>query len=526
MDSIAILDFGSQYAQIIARRVREAQVYCELFPWDAPMEKILAIHPKGFILSGGPRSAYEPDAPYVQDFIFKTGLPILGICYGMQAMTHALGGEVYPSTSREYGPAEIEKLIPGTMLDAISKVWMSHGDKITRMPQGFIALARSGNSPFAAMGDMQRKYFGVQFHPEVHHTPNGHKLLKHFAVDICGVKPTWTPASIIEDSVARIQKQVGRQRVLAAVSGGVDSSVAAALVHKAIGDQLVAVFVDTGLLRKNEGEQVASAFRDNLHAELITVEASDDFLSALKSVTEPEQKRKIVGEKFIRIFEQQAKQLGQPKFLVQGTIYPDVVESSAADRNKAAKIKTHHNVGGLPEDMEFELVEPLRYLFKDEVRAVGEALGLPQALVWRQPFPGPGLTVRCLGEVTPERVSRLRAADAIFVEELTNAGFLNRRFSGGSMITGPLVVQPALVSQAFVVLLPVRSVGVMGDQRTYQEAAAIRAVTTDDFMTADWARLPHDLLAKVANRIVNEVDGINRVVYDITSKPPATIEWE
>jgi GMP synthase (glutamine-hydrolysing) len=526
MDSIAILDFGSQYAQIIARRVREAQVYCELFPWDAPMEKILGIQPKGFILSGGPRSVYEEHAPYIQKFIFNTGLPILGICYGMQAMTHALGGEVYPASSREYGYAEIEPLMTGTMLDAISKVWMSHGDKITRMPEGFVAMARSGNSPFAAMGDMHRKYFGVQFHPEVHHTPKGYKLLKHFVSDICGVKPTWTPASIIEESVARIQHQVGGQRVLAAVSGGVDSTVAAALVHRAIGDQLVAVFVDTGLLRKNEGEQVASTFRDNLHAELITVEASDEFLSALKGVTEPEQKRRIVGEKFIRVFEAQAKQLGQPKFLVQGTIYPDVVESSAPDRNKAERIKTHHNVGGLPEDMQFELVEPLRYLFKDEVRAVGEALGLPLAMVWRQPFPGPGLTVRCLGEVTPERVSRLRAADAILVEELSNAGLLNRRYSTGSIVTGPLVVEPPLVSQAFVVLLPVRSVGVMGDQRTYQEAAAIRAVTTDDFMTADWARLPQDLLAKVASRIVNEVDGINRVVYDITSKPPATIEWE
>jgi GMP synthase (glutamine-hydrolysing) len=525
MDSIAILDFGSQYAQIIARRVREAQVYCELFPWDAPMGKILSIAPKGFILSGGPRSAYEKDAPYVQEFIFKTGLPILGICYGMQAMTHALGGEVYPSTSREYGYAEIEKLIPGTMLDAISKVWMSHGDKITRMPEGFIALARSGNSPFAAMGDMKRKYFGVQFHPEVQHTSNGHKLLKHFALDICGVKPNWTPTSIIEESVERIQQQVGRERVLAAVSGGVDSTVAAALVHKAIGDQLVAVFVDTGLLRRNEGEQVASTFREYLHAELITVEASDEFFGALKGVIEPEQKRKIVGEKFIRIFEAQAKQAGQPKFLVQGTIYPDVVESSAPDRNKAEKIKTHHNVGGLPEDMQFRLVEPLRYLFKDEVRAVGETLGLPQSMVWRQPFPGPGLTVRCLGEVTRERVSRLQAADAILVEELSNAGFLNRRFSR-SMVTGPLVAEPPLIAQAFVVLLPVRSVGVMGDQRTYQEAAAIRAVTTDDFMTADWARLPHDLLAKVASRIVNEVHGINRVVYDVTSKPPATIEWE
>jgi GMP synthase (glutamine-hydrolysing) len=526
MDSIAILDFGSQYAQIIARRVREAQVYCELFPWDAPIEKILAIQPKGFILSGGPRSVYEDGAPYIQKFIFDTGLPILGICYGMQALTYALGGQVDPSAKREYGPAVIEPTIPGTMLDSISKVWMSHGDRITKLPEGFITLARSGNSPLAAMGDMKRKYFGVQFHPEVHHTPNGQKLLKHFVTDICGAKPTWTPGSIIQDAVERIRKQVGRERVLAAVSGGVDSSVAAALVHKAIGDQLVAVFVDNGLLRKDESGQVASAFRDNLHAELITVDAADEFFAALNGVTEPEQKRRAVGEKFIRIFETQAKQLGLPKFLVQGTIYPDVVESSAPDRNKAEKIKTHHNVGGLPEDMQFELVEPLRYLFKDEVRAVGEALGLPEKLVWRQPFPGPGLTVRCLGEVTPERVSRLRAADAILVEELTKAGLLNRKFSGGTPVTGKLKVEPPAIAQAFVVLLPVRSVGVMGDQRTYQEAVAIRAVTTEDFMTADWARLPDDLLARVANRIVNEVDGINRVVYDITSKPPGTIEWE
>jgi GMP synthase (glutamine-hydrolysing) len=511
MDSIAILDFGSQYAQLIARRVREAQVYCELFPWDAPMERILAIQPKGFILSGGPRSVYEEDAPYIQEFIFKTGLPILGICYGMQALTHALGGQVDASAQREYGPAEIELNLPDTILEGIRKVWMSHGDRITRLPPGFIALARTGNSPLAAMGDMKRKYFGVQFHPEVHHTPNGEKLLQRFVVDICGAKPTWTPASIIDEAVERIRQQVGNERVLAAVSGGVDSSVAAALVHKAVGDQLVAVFVDTGLLRQNEGEQVAAAFRDNLHAELVTVDASDEFFSALAGVTNPEQKRKIVGEKFIRIFEVQAKLLGQPRFLVQGTIYPDVVESSAPDRNKAEKIKTHHNVGGLPEDMQFELVEPLRYLFKDEVRAVGEALGLPERLVWRQPFPGPGLTVRCLGEVTRERVERLRAADAILLEELSKAGFLGKG---------------AETSQAFVVLLPVRSVGVMGDQRTYQEAAAIRAVTTEDFMTADWARLPHDLLARVANRIVNEVEGINRVVYDITSKPPATIEWE
>ena len=511
MDSIAILDFGSQYAQIIARRVREAQVYCELFPWDAPVENILSIHPKGFILSGGPKSVYEPGAPYIQDFIFKTGLPILGICYGMQALTHALGGQVDPSASREYGQAEIQPLISTPLLSDLSLVWMSHGDRITRLPRDFVALARSSNSPFAAMGDLQRKYFGVQFHPEVHHTSHGEKLLKHFVLDVCNARPEWTPKSIIDESVERVQKQVGRERVLAAVSGGVDSSVAAALVHEAIGEQLVAVFVDTGLLRMNEGEQVAAAFRDHLHSELVTVMAGDEFMSALSGVTEPEQKRKIVGEKFIRVFEAQARQLGQPKFLVQGTIYPDVVESSAPDREKAQKIKSHHNVGGLPEDMQFELVEPLRYLFKDEVRAVGEALGLPESVVWRQPFPGPGLTVRCLGEVTRERVSRLRAADAILIEELSKAGFSGKR---------------AETSQAFVVLLPVRSVGVMGDQRTYQEAAAIRAVTTEDFMTADWARLPHDLLARVSSRIVNEVDGINRVVYDITSKPPATIEWE
>ncbi len=511
MNSIAILDFGSQYAQIIARRIREVNVYCELFPWDAPQEKILSIKPKGFILSGGPKSVYEENAPYIQKFILESGLPIFGICYGMQALTHALGGEVNPSSEREFGFAEIEPLVPNTMLDAISKVWMSHGDKVTRLPQGFVPLAKSGNSPYAAIGDLQRKYFGVQFHPEVNHTPNGIELLKHFAIDICGAKPEWTPASIIDESVKRIQAQVGDQRVLAAVSGGVDSSVAAALVHKAIGDQLVCVFVDTGLLRHNEGEQVASAFRGGLGAELITVEASTDFLGALAGITDPEQKRKIVGEKFIRIFEQQAKNIGQPKFLVQGTIYPDVVESSAPDRNKADKIKTHHNVGGLPKDMQFELVEPLRYLFKDEVRLVGEVLGLSESLVWRQPFPGPGLTVRCLGECTPERVSRLRAADAILLEELSKEGFLGKG---------------AKTSQAFMVLLPVKSVGVMGDYRTYQEAAAIRAVVTDDFMTADWARLPYDLLAKVSSRVVNEVDGINRVVYDVTSKPPATIEWE
>jgi GMP synthase (glutamine-hydrolysing) len=388
---------------------------------------------------------------------------------------------------------------------------MSHGDKVTQLPPGFVALAKSGSSPYAAMGDFSRKYFALQFHPEVNHTPGGAALIKHFVVEICGVTPDWTPQSIIDQSVERIRQQVGQNRVLAAVSGGVDSSVAAALVHQAIGDQLVAVFVNTGLLRKNEPEQVVVAFREMLGVELVAVNAADEYFAALAGETDPEKKRKIVGEKFIRIFEKEAKELGQPPFLVQGTIYPDVVESSAPDRNKADKIKTHHNVGGLPEDMTFELVEPLRYLFKDEVRAVGEALGLPSEMVWRQPFPGPGLTVRCLGEVTPERAERLREADAILIQELSAAGLLGKG---------------AGTSQAFVVLLPVRSVGVMGDQRTYQEACAIRAVLTDDFMTADWARIPYEVLAKVSTRIVNEVRGINRVVYDITSKPPATIEWE
>ena len=510
-NSIAVLDFGAQYAQLIARRVREAHVYCELFPWDAPQETIMSINPKAFILSGGPSSVYEEGAPYIQKFVIESGMPILGICYGMQALAHALGGKVDPSAHREFGPAEIQPLIPGTMLDSISTVWMSHGDRITGMPPGFVALAQSNNSPVAAMGDFSRKYFAVQFHPEVRHTPGGTELLRHFVTEIAGVAPDWTPASIIDEAVARIRQQVGGKRVLAAVSGGVDSSVAAALVHKAVGDQLVAVFVDTGLLRKGEPEQVVTTFRNNLGVELVAVNAADEYFTALAGVTEPEQKRRIVGEKFIRIFEQQARALGEPKFLVQGTIYPDVVESSAPDRSQAHKIKTHHNVGGLPKDMTFQLVEPLRYLFKDEVRAVGEALGLPEAMVWRQPFPGPGLTVRVLGEVTLERAERLRSADAIVTQELASAGLLGKN---------------AGTSQAFAVLLPVRSVGVMGDYRTYQEACAIRAVVTDDFMTADWARIPHEVLARIANRIVNEVNGINRVVYDITSKPPATIEWE
>ncbi len=523
-DSIAILDFGSQYAQLIARRVREAQVYCELFPWDAPAEAVMALKPKGFILSGGPSSVYEPNAPYIQPFVFESKQPILGICYGMQALTHALGGQVDASAKREYGPAVIratgaEGREGLSSLSKLSGVWMSHGDRITRMPEGFSALAESQNSPLAAMGDGRRGYFGVQFHPEVRHTPHGEQLICQFALEVCRARPDWTPRSIIEEAVSRTRAQVGSGRVLAAVSGGVDSTVATALVQKAVGDQLAAMFVDTGLLRQGEREQVVGSLRDKMQAELITIDASSEFLAALKGVSDPEHKRRIVGEKFIRVFEAQAERMGSPRFLVQGTIYPDVVESSAPERNKAERIKSHHNVAGLPEDMQFELVEPLRYLFKDEVRAVGEALGLPDSLVWRQPFPGPGLSVRCVGEVTKARLDRLRAADAIFQGELTAAGLIGTHPSDASSAE-------SAVAQAFVVLLPVQSVGVMGDQRTYQETAALRAVVTEDFMTADWARLPDELLRRVANRIVNEVDGINRVVYDITSKPPATIEWE
>jgi len=518
MDSIAILDFGSQYAQLIARRVREAQVYCELFPWDAPPERVLALQPKGFIFSGGPASVYEPGAPHILPYILESGLPILGICYGMQALTHALGGRVAQASEREYGPAQVVTVTSNPLLpEGAQPVWMSHGDRIETPPVGFTILARSDNSPVAAMGDLQRGYYGVQFHPEVHHTPGGIEILRRFVVGVCEARPEWTPESIITTSVARIRQQVRGEMVLSAVSGGVDSSVATALVQRAAGDHLVAVFVDTGLLRKGEANQVQAALHDTLGVELVTVDAMEQFMYALRGVTEPEQKRRIIGELFIRTFEGQARQLGTPRFLVQGTIYPDVVESSAPDRAKAQRIKTHHNVGGLPVEMQFELVEPLRYLFKDEVRLVGEALGLPHELVWRQPFPGPGLAVRCLGEVTRERLERLRLADAILTDELAANGLL--RMGGG--LEG---VQGT--AQAFAVLLPVRSVGVMGDQRTYQEIVALRAVTTEDFMTADWARLPHDLLARVANRIINEVRGVNRVVYDITSKPPATIEWE
>lgn len=523
MHSIAILDYGSQYAQLIARRVREAHCYCELFPWDSPAERVLSIKPKGFILSGAPHSVYEPSAPYIPEYIFQSKLPILGICYGMQMLANQLGGKVAAATAREYGFAQIERLMSNALLPFdYQQVWMSHGDRIEELPHGFVVLARSQNSPIAAMGDLSRAYYGVQFHPEVHHTQGGQEILRRFIMDICDIAPSWTPQSIIQHSIQSIQAQVdftdGKSpHVLVAVSGGVDSTVAAALTSKAVGDELVAVFVDTGLLRSNERQQVEEALGKHLGVKIIVRDASHQFLQALHGITSPEEKRRIIGALFIQIFEEEAKKLGNPPYLVQGTIYPDVVESSAPDRNKAARIKTHHNVGGLPAEMRFKLIEPLRYLFKDEVRLVGEALGLPSALVWRQPFPGPGLAVRCLGEVTPARLAVLRQADAIFMEELHKANLASLSFEKDALQG---------TSQAFVVLLPLRTVGVMGDQRTYQEVVALRAVTSDDFMTADWARLPYDFLANVANRIVNEVEGVNRVVYDITSKPPATIEWE
>ncbi len=525
-DTIVILDYGSQYTQLIARRVREAHVYCELFAWDAPEAEVMALRPKGFILSGGPNSVYDEGAPTLPPYLLASKRPILGICYGMQLLAHNLGGRVGYSVQREYGPATLvitegEGLLfknwrfetgidnLQSPISRLQQVWMSHGDKVEQLPPGFRPLAHSDNSPLAAAADEVRGYYGVQFHPEVVHTPQGHQLLQNFVLHICGCEADWTPAHFIEEQVAAIRAQVGNGRVVLGLSGGVDSAVAAALIHRAIGDQLVCIFVDHGLLRQDEAWQVVETFEQEQKMHLVAVNAIEEYLEALDGVTQPERKRRIIGEKFVRIFEREARRLGQIDFLAQGTIYPDVIESAGKGKKDAHVIKTHHNVGGLPEDMHFELVEPLRWLFKDEVRRLGTALGLPGNLVWRQPFPGPGLAIRCLGEISWERLERLRLADAIFVAELQQAQMLKQG-----------------TQQAFAVLLPVKSVGVMGDGRTYEEVVALRAVTTEDFMTADWARLPYELLAKVSRRIVNEVVGVNRVVYDVTSKPPGTIEWE
>lgn len=514
-ETVVILDFGSQYSQLIARRVRELNVYCELIPYTASQAEIERLEPKGYILSGGPASVYAPDAPRLPDFVLAAQQPILGICYGMQLLTHQLGGQVDPGREREYGLAKIE-LVDTTTVPLFSQVieshlpvWMSHGDRVTNLPADFQTLARSQNSPHAAIGDPARGLYGLQFHPEVTHTPAGKDILRSFLYEVCGCQGDWTAGNFIHESIEQVRAQVGDGQVVCGLSGGVDSSVVAALLHEAIGDQLTCIFVNNGLMRQNESEQVVQTFEKEMHARLIAVDATEDFLSALAGVTDPEAKRKIIGEKFVRTFEAEARKLGQVDFLAQGTLYPDVIESASRDQQAvAAKIKTHHNVGGLPEDMQFELIEPLRFLFKDEVRAVGEKLGLPRKTVWRHPFPGPGLAVRILGEITWERLETLRAADTIFIEELWNSDWYDK------------------TSQAFAVLLPVQTVGVMGDYRTYGNAIAIRAVTTDDFMTADWAKLPPNLLARVSNRIVNEVNGVNRVVYDISSKPPATIEWE
>lgn len=505
---VLILDFGGQYTQLIARRVRECSVYSEIVPFDTPIEELRARAPRAIVLSGGPASVYEPGAPQSDKALFEMGVPILGICYGTQLMAYQLGGDVKPGIHKEFGKTELEVIDDSDLFSGMKgrmQCWMSHGDLVEKTPPGFKITARTASTPVAAMSDPRRKLFGVQFHPEVVHTPRGMDILRNFLFGQAGLQGLWNMSSFVETAVKAIREEVGSDKVICGVSGGVDSSCVAALVHKAIGDQLTCIFVNHGLLRLGEAEKVRQTFRDHFKMKLVYVDAEDRFLRRLAGVTEPEDKRKIIGEEFVRVFEEHASRIEGARYLAQGTLYPDVIESGTKN---AATIKTHHNVGGLPAEMNLKVLEPVRYLFKDEVRAVAEQIGLPEDMVWRQPFPGPGLAIRILGEVTKPRLETLRLADAIVIEEIKRAGLYRE------------------VWQALAVLAPIRSVGVMGDQRTYADTVIVRAVTSKDAMTADWARLPYEVLERISNRIINEVRGVNRVVYDISSKPPATIEWE
>ena len=511
-EKILVLDFGSQYTQLIARRIRENKVYSEIYPFNVSLDKIKEFNPKGIILSGGPSRVTAKDAPIPDKAIYDLGIPLLGICYGMQLMAHCLGGKVARATKREYGRAELKAddfsdLFKGLALKKHNVVWMSHGDRIEKTPKGFVRIAHTSNSPTAAMADRKQKFYALQFHPEVVHTEHGKKILRNFVFNICKCKPRWTMKSFVETTTHEIKEMVGKDKVVCAISGGVDSSVTAVLMHKAIGKKLTCIFVDNGVLRKNEAKQVQSMLRRNFHVNLICVDASKRFMGKLKGVTDPEKKRKIIGNEFIHIFQEEAKKIKGSKYLAQGTLYPDVIESTSF-KGPSATIKSHHNVGGLLENMHLKLIEPLRELFKDEVRVLGKEMGMSDEVIHRHPFPGPGLAIRIIDDVTPLRADILREADAIVLEEIKKAGLYDE------------------IWQAFAVLLPIKTVGVMGDERTYENVVAIRAVTSVDGMTADWAKIPYDVLGIISNRIINEVKGVNRVVYDISSKPPGTIEWE
>ncbi len=510
-DWIAILDFGSQYTQLIARRVRECGIYSEIYPFSIDIRSLISKKPGAIILSGGPATVTSDKSPVISRRLFDSGIPILGICYGMQLTAKVLGGKVESSSKREYGHSYVSTESKSALFKGIScriNAWMSHGDRVLELPPGFKVIARTGNAPIAAMSNSRKKIYGVQFHPEVVHTPEGKKILDNFIKKIAGCSVSWTMSSFVKDTIGKIKNQVKDEHVICGVSGGVDSSVLALLLSKAVGANLTCIFVNNGLLRRDEGEQVVKRFRENYHIDLLYIDAAESFLRKLKGVVDPERKRKIIGKEFIRVFESQAKKIGKVKFLAQGTLYPDVIESVSVFGGPSATIKTHHNVGGLPSKMHFKLIEPFRFLFKDEVRKVGEELGLPESIIWRQPFPGPGLGVRIISEITRERLRILREADALIQEEIKKAGLYRK------------------IWQSFGVLLPVKTVGVMGDERTYENVIAIRAVTSNDGMTADWVRFPHELLKIMANRIINEVKGVNRVVYDISTKPPSTIEWE